>query len=225
MLSIQDILKLSPEDIIAAVARGDLGDIQLLTIPLDTALVNDVREISGMFFGVISTTDISTSVNIEFNHLGSGKIPFTQGLYLDVPFNKIYITSDAQAGKTITFIYTSQNPIFKVTDNRSNQLQAQYLSDMLDQLRGQTTKATVGDDVSVSTITKVQSSASGTRAVFIFADQANTDVVYLGSDNTTASTHKIIALSPGESFSVDDYRGDIYAIAGSGTQKLSVSSW
>jgi hypothetical protein len=225
MNSIQELLSLSPEVLISKVLSGDVAETQIYTLPLDTAFTDYFIPLKGLYFGAVAATDITGSVDIEFNRLGSGKTTFTQGLYVTRPFGGIYITSSAQAGKTISFVLSMYAPLFKIDDNRSNTLQATYLANILDQMQGQVTAGSFDTDVSVSVAAVVAAASDTRRAVFLFADKANTDNIHIGFSTAVTSVKKVITLAPGESFTVDDYRGDVSAIAGSGTQKLSVSSW
>jgi len=130
-LSIRDILALSPEDQIRAVEAGDISDAIIHTLPLDTAFNNFCVEISGNFFCCIFGTDNNTNADIQFNKVepnNQNAINFTQGLQTTRPFARFFVTSAAQAGKTIKFLIATSFPLFGITDNRSEVTQGSSLA-------------------------------------------------------------------------------------------------
>ncbi len=88
----------------------------------------------------------------------------------------------------------------------------------------QSTSGTFASDNTVSTIEQIFTAATA-KAVILHADSANTDNICIGFDNTTTATKKIFCLSPGQTYVFESYRGDLWAIAASGTQTISVSSY
>lgn len=223
-MNIRDLKNLSLEEVIAKIHRNEIADAVIYTLPLDTALTNFQVSLMGNFIGCINATDANANVSIEFNKIGSGQINFTQGLEIARPFDNLFLTSTAQAGKTITFVISSYAPeLFGIQDNRSNTLTASYLANIQAELQGGST-LTNAADVSVTTSAASVLAADSPHAVSFFADLANTDVIYIGNASVSA-TRKWIALRAGDFFSVDDYKGEVYAVSGSGTQKLSVASW
>lgn len=222
-MNIKELKDLSLEEVIKKIHQNEITDVVVYTLPLDTALTNFPVSMMGNFIVCISGTTVTTNVDITFNKVLSGAINFTQGLGVARPFDIFFVSCAAQAGASLTFLISSYSPeLFGIQDNRSNNLQAQYLSDIRDELQGGTT-LTNPADISVS-ISAVVLAAAARKACSFYADLANTDVIYLGNASVSA-TRKMITLSPGDFISLDDYAGAISAIAGSGTQKLSVSNW
>jgi len=233
-MNIQDLLKLSPEELIAKVEAGDVSDCIVYTIPLDNALNNFQVEIAGNYIACISgfttsggATDSSVNATLEFNRIGNGQVNFTQGLGMIRPFSRFFLTASAQAGKSISFIISSYAPLFGIQDNRSNSLQTTYLSNIQAELQGPTAAGTFGNDATVGTTPVVSAlAANANRHAFIIqADLTNTGTIYLGFDNTVSSTKKICSLTPGQSFLLDDYRGPVFAVASAAGQKISASEY
>jgi len=83
---------------------------------------------------------------------------------------------------------------------------------------------TFGNDVTTGTASKVVDKTNTTNGWRVFADNNNSDVVYLGFDNTVSATKKVIALSAGMMYGEDNYKGDVYAYSAS-SQKISISQW
>lgn len=224
-MNIQDLLKLSPEDLVKKIQSGDISDAVVLTLPLDVAFSNKSLNIAGNFISCVASTDVNVSVDLEFNRINNGKTTFTQGLTFIRPFGNIFVTSSAQAGKTITFIISSFAPLFAIQDNRSNALQASYLSTIAAELQGSTT-GTDTDDVAVG-VTQVTALAANTarKSLCIQADPANTGKIFIGFTTAVATTKKIACLVPGASIMLDDFRGALYAISDTAAQKISASEW
>jgi len=228
-MNIKDIKNLSLEEIIRLIDKGDITDAVVYTLPLDTALTNFQVEIAGNFIACVASTDLSVNVDIEFNKFGSGKINFTQGLSFSRPYARFFITSSAQSGKTITFILSSYAPeLFAIQDNRSNALQAQYLSNIQDELRGNTTPQGY-DHVAVSSTapTKVIALNAARKAFIIQQLETNTGDMYIGFNDTVAADKFVYKLRKGsvDSFALDDYRGDIYLLAAVNAEKVAYGEW
>lgn len=223
-MDIKQILSLSPEEISKLVDAGDISEFIILSIPLDNALVAKQYDVAGNYIALFEATDVNTNVDIEFNRTNSGSINFTQGLKFKRPFNRFFITADAQAGKTVKLLVSSFNPLFELQDDRSNNLTASYLAEIQEQLQGSSSMTMTADN-SVTTVESILSANTDRHAFLIQADITNTDLIYIGTDNTTTSSKKIASLAPGDAFMLDDYLGAIWAISASGTQKVSVSEW
>lgn len=99
------------------------------------------------------------------------------------------------------------------------------LGDIRDELQGTAgagtyAQATVG--VTQSQIV----AASTSRGGGIFqAARTNTGTIYLGFDNTVTSSKTFCSLTAGGSWSVDDYRGTVHAIASAAGQLLNYGVW
>lgn len=223
-MDIKEIVNLSPEQISKLIDAGDISESIILTIPLDTAFVNKQYDIAGNYIACFNSTDVNTNVDIEFNRINSGAINFTQGLKFRRPFNRIFITSSAQAGKTIQLLISSFNPLFELQDDRSNNLTASYLAEIQEQLQGGTTLTNAADATVTTSSGSVLASNTDRHALMLFADLANTAVIYVGNSSVSA-TRKMVALNPGDSLLLDDYTGQLYAVSASGSQKLSVAEW
>ena len=61
------------------------------------------------------------------------------------------------------------------------------------------------------------------KSFFCQHNKAGVGIVYIGYDNTVAANLHVIALAPGEWFSIDDYRGEIWAIRSGAATNLMIS--
>lgn len=224
-LNLQQIKNLSLEQVLAAVEAGDISEPYVITIPLDTATNEKQFSMAGNYFGIYDATDVNTKIKVRFNRSNDTQVEIGMGQSFIRPIKRFFLSWDAQSGETITLLVAALAPdLFAYLDQRSNILQAQYLSDILDQLKGDT-GGTDGADVSVSTHVKVITGADTTHAICLYADPGNTAGIAIGFTESVSATNKILILQPGETFMIDDFIGNIYAEAVSGTQKLSASLW
>lgn len=83
-----------------------------------------------------------------------------------------------------------------------------------------------GDEKTVGTAAASVIASNANRKGFsVQAKESNTDIIYIGWTSSTSSTRWVAELQPGMSFSLTNYRGDIYAIATAAGQKLGWGEW
>lgn len=63
------------------------------------------------------------------------------------------------------------------------------------------------------------------RDIVLTAPLTNTDIVYFSFLNTVSSTQNFIYLNAGENFCLNDFRGEIFALAASGSQTINYGEW
>jgi len=224
MLNAKELKALSTEELVKLLKGNKFAEPKKFTLALDTLTVNKELGLMGNYFGIIEATSVTAKVSVAFNRADASTIDFTKGLYAVYPFDKVYLSWAAQAGETIDILIGSLAPdIFEIKDYRSQNNMQATLDSILAELRGITAAGTFAADVNVSTVASVLAANTSRKSLLICADVTNTALVYLGYADTTTSTKKIAALAAGQSLSMDDYRGPIYAISASGTQKLNVS--
>ncbi|MBU0606029.1 MAG: hypothetical protein KKH77_07055 [Candidatus Omnitrophica bacterium] len=221
-LNIKDIKSMSFEDIIQKINAGDIAEPVKFSLPLDTATENLQLNFAGNYFGVIDASDQSAEIAVKFNKQQSESLTFSKGLYMVRPFNQVFLTWAAQTSKTIDIIISAYaKELFEVMDFRSATQLSADTADILDQMKGVAT-ALGFDLVTLDTDPHVAVAANTQRrSVIIQAAAGNTSTVYLGFDNTTATTKYVVALKPGEIYSIDDYQGAIWASSATATDKIS----
>lgn len=80
---------------------------------------------------------------------------------------------------------------------------------------------------SQNALSTVAEKVLSTRAGRTFAEIKNMDAaitVYLGKDNTVSSANGYV-LKAGEAFSLDNFVGEVWAIAASGTPTVCILEW
>lgn len=81
---------------------------RVYTLGLTNALDNYEVRVKGNQFWIVDATDLETIANVKFNDVGGEGAPVAKGFAIKgIPFNRVYVSAAAQAGKTITFLTTS----------------------------------------------------------------------------------------------------------------------
>lgn len=96
------------------------ASVQTITIPLDNARTDELKEVAGLLIYVENATDANVSLQIKHNEISSGLITLTKSYGAVFPFYRLFLTNTAQAGKTITLTISQASP-FQIIDNRSGQ--------------------------------------------------------------------------------------------------------
>ena len=205
------------------VDAGVLGSPISYVIPLDTAMNLKQISVAGNYFGIQEATDANVKISVSFNRSGDSKIEFTKGLAFVIPFNRFFITSDAQAGKTVTIlIYNYAPELFQVIDNRSEASSLVALEAVLAELQGETLSEEGG--------TRVQLSAE-TEAIALNADRKNytlfnpvgNGIIYVRHGDTVVTTSNYkYAIQAGQMVMIDDYRGAVRALASVSGQYIHI---
>lgn len=228
MNTIQE-LTLREQENVQFTKNGTNQLIKKIVIALDTATTYfPVTLLGNMVYG-LDSNDASANLNIQFNRVSSevDQFPLYSGLGYVAPFDRFYLSWSAQAGKTITLLVGSLGKdVVDIIDNRSATTQTTLLTSILAELQGISTAGNDAADATVGTSAVSALAANASRkACLIQADITNTGKIYLGFTNAVTTTRKVVALQAGQTFSVDDYRGDIYAISDVAGQKISASWW
>lgn len=174
------------------------------------------------FITILSNT-ISTNVKMSINGDSFEELP--SGLSVELPpeenFEFLNIqNTHATDNMTIEFSLSAG----RIMDNRLV-ISGSTFTDILNELKGDSTPENWGADVSVGNAATVELLNVNTsrKSALIQSDITNTGIIYIGFDNSVSATKKICALLPGGVYSVDDYQGDLWAIASVAAQKVSAS--
>ena len=222
-----------PEMIAQANAAADFVKAQnnaLLTpvlLNLNTAGSKEVV-IQGNFLYVVEATDTSANIQVQFNRQAAEapSLTISKSFGYVHPFTKLYFSWDAQTGKTATVIVGSfAKEIMDVVDNRSQVDLVATLEEILAELQGSLVPITWGPVAVTSSAggTEVAAATPTRKSIKLSAHPANTDVIYVGYDDTVSASNYAEILYPGDVFSVDDYRGIVRCIAAVNGEIVAVS--
>ena len=121
-------------------------------------------------------------------------------------------------------IYGTEAPeLMEILDHRSTTVAG--VGGILDELRGDVAPESVGVEITVGAAAVQAIAANANRkGCWLHSDINNTGTIYLGFDNTVTTAAGgniwVACLAAGQGWGVDDYRGDIYAIATAAGQLL-----
>lgn len=180
-LSIDDIRGLKIGEIVELVKNGKIPSPLIVHIPLDVAMNAKPFDWSGDFVGVVDASDALAKIKIQFrsNEQSSALIPFTRGFSHKNPYDKVFLTCDAQPGKWIDLIFTAYSTeLFQIIDNRSEIVQTQELSGIKANTR----------NLNADTGTQVQKSANASNNTVIIHTVTAGKTLYLTAAHILAVT-------------------------------------
>lgn len=199
----------------------------LKTLPINLAIAAADKEyaMAGNMFYVIHAPDAASYINVRFNDISSPQMKLTRMLGMRVPHERVFITTPAGQSGTLEVLHGLIDPdLFAIIDNRT--AADITLDALLDEVRGDTTsenwdtEETIG--VAFSTILGTNTDRKGFH---VQAKSTNGGIIYIGFGNDVTTTKWVAELSPGQAFGMDNFRGQICAIATVANQKLGYGEW
>ncbi len=199
-----------------------------LDIDLSDAATDRQYSLAGNLFYVLHAPDNEIYINIKINDQNNPAHKLVKGLGFLVAHEALYITTPAGQAGTMTILHGFSDPdLFSVIDNRPGLVDD--LASIRDELRGDTTFEGYDAVVVPQTTSGIVWGENATRkAISIQALSTNTDVIFLGfdSDLTIGGSGKwAFELQPGQAVTIDDYRGDFYAVSASSGQIIGIGEW
>ncbi len=224
---LKDIRDMDLTEILSLVERGVLAEPVVKRIPLDNARTKEFMSLTGNYFAVINASALDATISVGFNRADADLISFTQGLIMRRPYTKLFISNTAQAGTWVDLLIGTTSPeLLEVLDNRTALVSSTLLTNILDQLKGGTAFQTWDTEKTVGLAEGIVIASNVLRkGAMIQAKSSNTGKIYIGFNNTVTSTKWVAELSPGMSFSIDDYQGDLYAISDTAGQLAGWGEW
>lgn len=212
------------------VRKMGLQAVQQISIDLSVVAVDQEYNLSGNFFYVKESPDQDMYVEVKINGSNVKAIPWTKQTGFVHPFNRLYITTPAGQTGTMTILIASEAPeLFDVIDNRSAISVA--TQGILDELRGDVTPESWGTEKDVDTAattparTEILAANADRKGCMVQAKSTNAGIVYIGFDATVATTKWVAELQAGQAFSIDDYRGPLWAVASVDNQLAGWGEW
>jgi hypothetical protein len=207
-----------------------LQAVQEIVIDLSVAAADQEYNLSGNFFYVNVAPDQEVYVAVKINGSNNKAINWTKQMGFIHPYNRLYITTPTGQTGTMKILIASEAPeLFNVVDNRSAISDA--TTGIYNELRGDTTPEVIASEKTVGSGATVQLIASNAnrKGCTVQAKSTNTGIVYIGFYGSgpyiVTSTKWVAELQAGMAFSIDDYRGDIYAIASAAGQLVGGGEW
>jgi hypothetical protein len=214
------------------VRKSGIGVPRILTIDLSIAATDKVYDIAGNVFYILSAPESWSYIDVRFNESREAPIRLLQQVGLETPFYRLFITTPAGQTGTMTILYANEAPEFlRIIDNRSaTNLDLQNIGvdiqAILLELQGRTDDAFAYDEVIIGLTSLCFWALPHQRhGCSLQAKSSNTGIIYIGFTEYVASNCWAVELQPGMSFTMDDYRGPIYAIADTANQRIGVAEW
>ncbi len=210
---------------IELVRSTDIGVPRRLDIDLSVAAVDYEYAIAANVFYVIEAPDGSMYIDVRFNKLNQAQHRLHRQVGLMTPMHTVFITTPAGQVGTMTIIYGTEAPgLLRVIDNRSAtsldmaQVRAEMQGDVVPEDWG--TEITVGGAAA-----EILDANVDRKGCIIQAKSTNSGIVYIGFSNAVDTDEWVAELQPGMSFTVDDYRGPLWAIGSAAAQLVGWGEW
>ncbi len=176
------------------------------------------------YLAILSNSE-TTAVKVAIG-AGVARAELAAGIGIELPQGEHfkYLNFQNDIGNDMDIVLALS--IGKVWDNRLT-INNSSLDLILGELRGDMAHESGGVEEIVGNGVAVQMIASNVdrKGCIIQSKSANAGIVYLYFDNTVATNKWFAELQPGQAFSVDNYRGDIYAIASIAGQLVGYGEW
>jgi hypothetical protein len=198
------------EKILEIVKKGEIAEPYLIRLDLSEARKNLEINLSGNLFYIFNSSSQTAKIKVKFNRIDAKETEIIRGIGWIRPFNKIFISNEAQSGEWVEIFISFYAPaLFQLLDNRSEILQSQYLENIQNYTKGIVDDTIKGLLRSIGDVGASPSNSSG-RTVLNLLDLIDTKVRSLNpnegtpinkSSNAGASTTNIIhTVTAGKSF-------------------------
>lgn len=208
------------------VKKSSMGVPKVINIDLSIALTDQIYNLAGNVFYIYSAPGESEYIGIKVNESREPQINYSVHTGLETPFYRLFITTPAGQAGTIQLIYGTEAPeLLRILDHRSTTVAG--VGGILDELRGDITPENWGTEITVGNAAAVQILAANAarKGCIIQAKAVNAGIVYIGFDNTVATNKWIAELQASMPFTVDDYRGPLFARADAVGQLVGYGEW
>ena len=208
------------------VRKVSMGVPKLFRVNLAVPIVDQIYNISGNLFYVWSAPDESSYITIKVNQTSEPPINYSALTGLITPFEKLLITTPAGQTGDIEIMYGTEAPDFlRIIDNRSSTVAG--VGGVLDELRGDMVAENSGAEQTIGNAAAVLAlpANAARKGCCLQAKAANAGIIYIGFANTVMPNNWVAELQGGGVFTIDDYRGPLYARADAAAQLLGWGEW
>ena len=194
------------------VHKMGLAPVREIVIDLTEVMPDREFNLAGNFFYIKDAPGLTEYIGVKVNSSGLPAVSWSKQTGFIQPFNRLYITTPAGQAGTMKILIASEAPtLFNVLDHRSAISDA--IQGVLDELRGDVTPENWGQKTIGVAQSEVLAANADRKSFSIQAKSTNTGIVYVGFDNTVASTKWWSELQAGQPCGSDNYRGPVHAIA------------
>ena len=205
------------EKTIAEMIENRIAQPRRLTLNLAIPFTDRQFDIGGTTIGIWDSPNAGDTILIKFNDQSADPIPMRRQKVLTTPFDKVFITVPAGLAGNMEILYGSGTIQFF----RMYPSDADAMAQLVAELRGDLVAENYSTAV-IGMVAAVVLAANANRKGFdLQAGLGNAGNIYIGFDGTVTAANCTAALVAGQSYSRNDYRGDLYAIASAAGQLLN----
>lgn len=167
------------------------------TFALDNARDLEQIDIGGSCIWAIAATSLGAEIDVRVNDQLRDPVTFQQGMFIrGIPFSRLYVSHDAQAGETITIFFAKEqdvknievvNPAIAFTE--INLTKSTLFADAVDVVIGAAAQGTL------------LAANANRRTAYITSLSTNVHTVRVGTWGVGAA--RGMALAPGETLAID----------------------
>lgn len=218
---------------IEQLVKANMGQAFAVTLR-PAEVLNEVEiNISGKVFAIWNAPPPPGQfILVRFNTRDADPIRFTRGQVLAIPFNKIYVTKAAWAvalGDMEILYGPDAFEVLRIYPNPPESGLADILTALtaiLGELQGPQAPIAWGQlAVGLAAVLILPSNANRHGGIIQAPSTNGANFIYLGFTNAVAANNCFEQLAAGASWSVDDWRGDVWAIASAGAQAVNRGEW
>lgn len=223
---------MNPKDMeLGKLVKEQIGQPYRLRLDL-AQVVNDLEfSLAGRVLAVWDAPSSMDYVDIKFNRQDAHPIRFSMGKVLAVPFTKLFVTTPAGQTGNFDFLYGPDSfdvlriyPVPPALDMTLANILAE-LAGILGQLQGSEAEIAFGvQAVGVAAVNVLPADPARCGGI-IQAASGNAGIIYLGFDNTVGAANCFVELPAGQAWSVDDWRGPVWAEASVAAQNVNTGEW
>lgn len=174
--------------------------IGVKTIALDTETTNKIYEIGGNIIWVPDASSLDAKVSIRYQEETNDPIPIQAGSFIAGPsFSRLFISWAAQAGETITILYTTDSPQrrFRI-ENATADYTGVSVSGTVDveETDNNDYRSTADYSVPATTAAKIREISADQKYIIVSNLASNTQTMRIGDSNVGAA--RGTPLAPGE---------------------------
>jgi len=193
-----------------------------ITLNLALPFADRQFDIGGTIIGIWDSPNANDTVQIRFNEVSADQIPMKRNKVIATPFNKIFITVPAGLVGNMEILYGAGTiNYFRMYPNEAEG--SVVMEQIRDELMGDLLPEDYGTDVIGLAAAQVYPASATRKGFDLQAGLGNAGNVYIGFDNGVLANNAAASLVAGQSYSRNDYRGPLFAIASAAGQLLNHS--
>lgn len=188
-------------------------------IDLSTARADEPFGFVGEFLYIEQSSSSLAVAKIKFNRSNNPALDLEKHIKVETLFIEVFITNEALDHEWLDLVFGIN---FKYYREREPATEISILEEIRDELQGDVTHIVFGCVPVGVGVVAILGANPDRKGLDLQAALSNVGIIYIGYDPTVTAVNTLAALAPGMSFTRNNYRGEIYAIASVAAQLLNV---